>query len=205
VSTARFELLVEEPSMEAFLRRVVPKIVGARATFDIFQFQCKARLLAELPRRLAAYRRWAPPDLRVIALVDRDRESCRPLKARMEQSARTAGLSTPSGKLDGDWKVANRIAIEELEAWYFGDWDAVCAAFPRVDATANKRRGQRDADAIRGGTWEAFERILQKGGYFRGGLAKTEAADRVAAHFEPLRCRSRSFQVFRRTLLGALH
>ncbi|MBK6942984.1 MAG: DUF4276 family protein [Planctomycetes bacterium] len=190
--------------MEAFLRAVAPKILGTRATFDVYQFQCKARLLEVLPRRLAGYRTWAPPGLRVVALVDRDHEPCGPLKKQMETFARRVGLATPSGKLSGEWKVANRIAIEELEAWYFGDWSAVCAAYPRVDPNTPKRRGLRDSDAIRGGTWEAFEKVLQKAGYYRGGLAKTEAAQRIGGHFDPARCRSRSFQVFRSTLLGAL-
>ncbi len=33
-----------------------------------------------------------------------------------------------------------------------------------------------DPDAIPGGTWEAFERVLQRSGYFQTGLRKLEAA-----------------------------
>ena len=93
--------------------------------------------------------------------------------------------------------------IEELEAWYFGDWQAVRRAFPRVSPTVPDRRGYRDPDAI-AGTWEAFERILQRHGYFRGGLRKTEAARVIAAHMDPARNRSKSFAVFHRTLMGAV-
>ena len=56
----------------------------------------------------------------------------------------------------------NRIAIEELEAWYFGDWTAVVQAWPRVSANVPAQRGYRDPDAIPGGTWQAFECVLQR-------------------------------------------
>ena len=60
----------------------------------------------------------------------------------------------------------------------------------------------RDPDAITGGTWEALERLLQKAGYFKTGLRKIEAARSIAAHMDPTRNTSQSFQVFRSALLG---
>ena len=60
------------------------------------------------------------------------------------------------------WQVVNRVAVEELEAWYFGDWEAVRAAYPRVSANTPQRQGLRDPDGIAGGTWEAFERVMQQ-------------------------------------------
>jgi hypothetical protein len=88
-----------------------------------------------------------------------------------------------------------------LEAWYFGDWKAVRTAYPGVSSTVPKQARYRDSDAIRGGTWEAFERILQKAGYFQGGLRKIEAARTIAAHMEPSRNSSCSFQVLRSALM----
>ena len=90
-----------------------------------------------------------------------------------------------------------RIAIEELEAWYFGDWPAVRAAYPGVSANIPGRAAYRDPDAIAGGTWEAFERILQRHGYFGQGLAKVQAATDIGDHIDAARNRSRSFAVFR--------
>ena len=52
-------------------------------------------------------------------------------------------------------------------------------------------------DAIRGGTWEAFERILQRHGHFRQGLAKMQAATDIGQHIDPAHNRSHSFAVFR--------
>jgi len=60
--------------------------------------------------------------------------------------------------------VVNRIAIEELEAWYFGDVEAICDAYPGVPRTLAQRNGMREPDEIRGGTWEALERVVQRAG-----------------------------------------
>jgi hypothetical protein len=66
-----------------------------------------------------------------------------------------------------------------------------------VPARVGTRARFRDPDGIAGGTWEAFEQIMQSAGYFPGGLAKVEAANQIAPHMDPARNTSRSFQVFR--------
>jgi hypothetical protein len=60
-----------------------------------------------------------PADSKIIVLVDRDDEDCLNLKQRIEEMARSSGLVTRSKSTVNDWQVAVRIAIEELEAWYF--------------------------------------------------------------------------------------
>jgi hypothetical protein len=97
-------------------------------------------------------------------------------------------------------EAVDRIAIEELEAWFFGDWPAVCAAYPKMPATLPKRAGFRDPDAIAGGTWEALERELQRKGYFKQGLRKMELARDLAARMDPARNRSASFRCLRAAL-----
>ena len=74
-------------------------------------------------------------------------------------------------------------------------------AYPRVPLTIPQKARYRDTDAIRGGTWEAFERILQRAGYFRNGLRKIEAARTIAEYWNPETNSSRSVQVFRNVLL----
>ena len=78
------------------------------------------------------------------------------------------------------------------------------AAYPRVPARIPRQAAYRDPDAIRGGTWEAFERILKRHGYFRIGLSKIEAARSIAAHVDPEHHRSRSFAAFRDAILEAV-
>jgi hypothetical protein len=193
------EVLVEEPSMEAALLILLPQIVGT-ISYEVHPFQCKQELLANLPARLRAYRRWLPENWGILVIVDQDDDDCQALKQSLEEIAANSGFITRSAAAGATYSVVNRLAIEELEAWYFGDWEAVRAAYPRVPATIPQKRGYRNPDAIPGGTWEAFERILMKYGYFRGGLRKIEAARVVARHMNPYRNTSRSFQIFRDAL-----
>ncbi len=193
--TSHVEVLVEEPSMERVLTLLLPKLLGS-TTFEIYVHQGKHHLLRKLPQRLAAYAKSLPEDWRVLVVVDRDSQQCDVLKKEIDDCAAKAGLVPRSrAKKSGPrWQLVSRIAIEELEAWYFGDWEAVCAAYPKVKSTVVKQASYRKPDEIRGGTWEAFERELKKHGYFLGGLRKMEAASTIAAHMEPTRNCSPSFQ-----------
>jgi hypothetical protein len=199
------EILVEERSMEVFLRELLPPLLGEKATFNVYPSQGKDDLLRNLPSRLKGYARWLPKNWRVLVMIDRDDQDCHTLKETMEQAAVLAGLrSRRSSGSVGSWQVATRIAVEELEAWYFGDWDAVQAVYPNVPNTLAEKAGFRDPDNISGGTWEAFERVLQKAGYFGSGLSKTEAARLLGRRVDPARNRSRSFGVFRDVVLEAV-
>jgi hypothetical protein len=194
------EFLVEEPSMEALLRPLLPRLLGA-VPFEIRTFQCKNDLLKRLPDRLRGYT-WFPEQYRIVVVVDRDNDDCRALKQDLERHAAQVGLPTRTHPQQGHFTVINRIAIEELEAWYFGDWKAVRAVYPRVSQTVPQRAAYRNPDAIAGGTWEAFERVLQQSGYFKGGLQKIKAARSIAPHLDPARNTSHSFQIFRDALLA---
>ena len=77
--------------------------------------------MRHLPSRLQGYAQWIPADHKIVVLIDRDNEDCKRLKARLEQMALNAGLTTRSQPADDRFAVINRIVIEELEAWYFGD------------------------------------------------------------------------------------
>ena len=182
--------------MEAFLRALLPRLLPRDRTFEVHAFQCKSDLLGKLEARLRGYAAWLPADWRIVVVVDRDDDDCRDLKRQLEAVSERAGLRRRTRAGNAQWQLVNRIAIEELEAWYFGDWEAVHAAFPRVPVTVPQRRGFRDPDAIAGGTWEAFERVLQRHGYFKGGLNKIDAARAIGAHIAPERARSHSFAVF---------
>jgi hypothetical protein len=196
------EALVEEASAEAALRNLMPLILGDAATFSVHPFQGKQNLLSALPARLRGYSKWLPPDWRIVVMIDADRTDCREQKEQLERIARDVGLSTRSHVRSGQtFQVLNRLAVEELEAWFFGDLEALRAVYPRVPSSLGSRAPYRDCDAIRGGTWEALERVLQKSGYHGGGLGKVQAAREISAHMDPVRNRSRSFQAFRRGLI----
>ena len=197
------EFLIEEPSMEAFLRELLPDLLPEGCAFNCRVFQGKKDLLRKIESRLLGYRRWLPADCRLVVVVDRDNDDCHALKALLEKAAADADLLTRSRARGGPWQVVNRIAIEELEAWYFGDWEAVRQAYPGVPRNTPNQARYRDPDAVQGGTWEAFERILEKRGYFKNGLRKIEAARAIAPNIDPARNRSRSFTAFRDALAEA--
>jgi Domain of unknown function (DUF4276) len=193
------EVIVEEPSMEAFLQTLLPKVLQG-TTYGIYVHQGKTDLLQRLPQRLAGYSTWLPETWRVIVVVDRDDDDCKKLKKELERMASSGKLGTTRSPRRGRGQVISRIAIEELEAWYFGDWNAVVTAYPKISTSVPRRAAFRDPDRIKGGTWEAFERLAQRAGYFENGLRKIEAARSIAAHMVPDMNTSQSFQVLRMTL-----
>ena len=124
--------------MEVFLQTLLPRLLPEGSTFTIHVFQGKYDLLRKLRDRLRAYAGWIPESYRVVVVTDRDNDDCQTLKKRLEAVAAESGLVTRSKANDSTWQVVNRIAIEELEAWYFGDWKAVCRAYPRVSPNIPK-------------------------------------------------------------------
>ncbi len=197
------EFLVEEPSMEAFLIQLLPRLFEGQVTFAIHTHQGKRDLIRKLAARLRGYARWLPDIVRIVVVLDRDDDDCIALKHRIEQTAIAAGLITRAAAKSQPWQIVNRLAIEELEAWFFGDWIAVRDAYPKVLANIPSQHAYRNSDSITGGTWEALERLLRNAGYFSGGLRKVEAASAIGKHFDHTRAQSPSFVVFRDALLEA--
>ena len=203
------EFLLEEPSAEALLEALVPRLLGPEVTFALHPFQGKHDLMAKLPARLRAYPTWLPHVYGdawcIVVLRDEDREDCRAVKREMERIASDAGLVTRTAVREGapsPFRVVNRIAIEEIEAWYFGDVDALHTVFPEVPITLAAREGFRNPDAIGGGTAEALERLLAT--RYPTGLPKREVARIVGPHLAPERNRSGSFCCFRDALYELL-
>jgi hypothetical protein len=194
---------VEEPSAEALLIELVPRILQDKTgwEFEIYVFQGKQNLLKNLPARLRAFKdRLRRENARIIVLVDRDDDDCRLLKAKkakMEKIAKDAGLTTKS-QHGQQFQLVNRIAVEELEAWFFGDLDAIRRAYPKIKASEHTK-AYRNPDAISGGTAEKLEELLRP--YHPNRLEKIRAAREIAPHLQPDQNRSASFQAFRQALL----
>ncbi|NEP00260.1 MAG: DUF4276 family protein [Symploca sp. SIO2E9] len=200
------EFLVEELSAEVALVNLVPKILPQEVTFKIHSFQGKKNLLKKLPKRLQGYKQWLPLDWRIVILIDEDRQDCLELKSKLDKISSEAGLITKSAALiNSQFQVLNRLAIEELEAWFFGDVEAIIAAYPKVPSNLAQHRKYRNPDGIKGGTGEALEKLLKQKGYHRGGLEKIKAAREISVNMDPQRNRSKSFQVFRDGLLSMVN
>jgi hypothetical protein len=52
----RIEIMLEEPSTKATLENLLPKMLPSDVTFKLHNFQSKATLLIELPKRLKGVR-----------------------------------------------------------------------------------------------------------------------------------------------------
>jgi len=177
---------------------LVPKILGPDVEIRVIRFQGKQDLLSRLPGLLKGYRRWIPADWRIVVLVDEDRQDCLELKAKLERAAKDAGLITRTiAGVGSNFQVLNRISIEELEARFFGDVEALHGAYPKIPPSLATRSKYHNPDAIQGGTWEELEKELQRKRVLPRCLAKIEAAKAISAHMDPARNRSKSFQVFR--------
>ncbi|BAQ63583.1 DUF4276 family protein [Geminocystis sp. NIES-3709] len=124
------------------------------------------------------------------------------LKQKLEGIAKQTGFITKTSRTNNqDFQVLNRIVVEELEAWFFGDINAIRQAYPRVSQNLINQKPYRNPDNIKGGTWEALEKILNKAGYFQGGLQKLVCAREISGYMNLNENRSKSFQIFVQGLL----
>lgn len=190
-----FEFLLEEETSEKILDNLMPKIITGEHTYRCIRFQGKIDLLKNLSTELRGYSKWITDDYRIVVLLDRDRDNCIALKNSLNKIAADAGLITKSSARQNTFQVLNRIAIEEIEAWFFGDANAMRMAYPKLSGNFESKALYRNPDNIKN-TWETMERLLQRSGYFKTGLRKTEAAFQISQYMQPLNNRSKSFQVF---------
>ena len=193
--------LVEEQSSQEALNNLLPKMFNSRVSYSIHPFRGKKDLIKQLPKRLKAYKAWITNEDKIVVLIDEDRADCQKLKQQLENIASDSGFLTKSSAGDGAFQVLNRIAIEELEAWFFGDIEAIIQAYPKVKKNIVNQAKYRNPDAIKGGTAEALEKLLKRYGYHKGGLSKIQAAREISHYMNPENNRSTSFQVFYQGLL----
>ena len=123
------EVLTEEPSIEASLEVLLPRL-SPQATFAIHSFHNKQNLLKKLESRLRAYKEWVPKNYRIAVVIDRDNGDCRELKERLESLSIGSGLVTRTRIRDGRWQVVNRIVfVYRVEARKSAKW---CAGLVRM-------------------------------------------------------------------------
>lgn len=110
-------------------------------------------LLHNLPSKLRAYGREMGKNEAVVVLVDLDdRQDCIEFKGELE-AVLEACENKPA--------VLFRIAIEELEAWYLGDQNAILAAYPEANIDEFESYVQDEQC----GTWEKLAEVVYPGGY----------------------------------------
>jgi hypothetical protein len=198
-------VLVEGPSERALLEVWGRRFLSSHI-LRIYPHQGKGRLrdnpnapvaprrrglLDQLPAKLRAFGRVldARTD-RVLVLVNADDQDCEALKAR---------LVALGQQIDPRPEVMFRIAVEETEAFYLGDVNAIRKAFSSVKLTAMKDYEQ-DAPGV--GTWEIFRVVIGA-----SGDDKVQWATQIAPHLStnPRRNSSPSFRqlcIAMKTLAG---
>jgi len=200
----RLHVLVEGPSEAALLNGWLPRFLPPQHTFKVIQHRGKGRLpgdpartpdprreglLDQLPAKLRAYGRALNPDTeRVLVLVDLDDDDCLELKGRLVRVLKSCD-PTPV--------VLFRFAIEETEAFYLGDPQAIRKAFPQAKP-GRARFYEQDSIC---GTWEVFQEVLGAESEDKHGWAE-KMAPHLGTDFEGQQAnKSPSFRQFCRALL----
>ena len=152
-------------------------------------------LLHNLPSKLRAYGAEEQDDLIVVVLVDLDdREDCKLFKTELTDLLKYCRRKP---------RCLFRIAIEELEAWFFGDQSALKKAYPD---TRQQILNEYKQDS-QSGTWEMLAEVIYPGGLralsqhgkrsVRILEQKVEWARNISPHLDVDNNNSKSFQVFR--------
>lgn len=144
-------------------------------------------LLDQLPRILRGYGNTPGIDA-VVVVLDSDRRNCADFLAELKALAADCNPAP---------NTIFRLAIEEMEAWYFGDQQALQTAYPRAKADVLGRYVQ---DSVCG-TWELLadavhpggSAAIKKAGWPLPGQIKCEWAEKIGPFLEPDRNVSPSF------------
>jgi len=210
-----FEILVEDQSGKKTLDILIPKIIGEAHSFRTHAYKgigriprnmkdpndpSKRILLENLPKLLRGYGKTfcgygTQYSAAVIVVCDLD-QNC--LKIFRQELLRILHACDP--------KPETRFcfAIEEGEAWFLGDLNAVKTAYPNArDEILNIYRN----DSICG-TWEKLADAIYSGGSsaLRGkgwqtvGMEKSKWAENITPYMQISRNRSPSFCYFRNTM-----
>ena len=171
----RIVFLLEERSMAILLERLLPRL------FPNMQFRCvphegKKDLQRSIPRKLRA---WGEPGVRFVVVCDNDGGDCIALKESLKN------LCKQGNRED----TLIRIVCQELEAWYFGEPDALADAYNDESLRNIGRRSRfREPDRIQ----KPSAQLRQIAPQFQ----KISGARSMAAHLSKERNRSTSFHTF---------
>ena len=173
-------IFTEEASMNAALDELMARHFPYRIKgldWFVIDFNGKSDLERKFPKRMKI---WNYGDPLFVILRDNDGGDCRALKKRLHD------LATPMAK---PFKV--RVVCQELESWFLGDSQAVNKAYPGC-RFSNGTAKYRDPDKMTNASQELAE--------LTGAFSKVGRASLIAAHLDPARNVSRSFQVLFETL-----
>lgn len=129
-------VLVEEESAPVIVREIAHRLGIAERTL-VIRFEGRNDLERSIPVKLSRWR--APGPVRFLILRDSDGGDCKALKEHLRRLLH--GNAVQNTRI--------RVVVEELEAWYFGEPQALAAAGYAAAATACRRAKFRRPDAIK--------------------------------------------------------
>jgi uncharacterized protein YktA (UPF0223 family) len=172
----RLVFMVEEPSMKELLEILLPKILpeGMEKPL-IIKHNGKSDLAASIPRKLKG---WQNPEDKFIIIHDQDSyDDCKLLKEELFKLSKNSRND-----------VLIRIACRELEAWYFGDLEAVSRAYNEDLTKLSLKRKYRNPDKI-GNAKDEIRKLIPKHQQISG-------ARLIAKHMNVEQNTSPSFNAF---------
>ena len=210
------EVLVEDSSGAKLVETLLPALIGSYGephTWRVHAYKgigrlppnlaaggdpAKRALLNQLPRLLSGYAKTPGIDA-VVVVVDNDERDWKVFLGE---------LKALLAKCDPAPNTLFRLAIEEMEAWYLGDRQAILAAYPKAKIAVLDSYKQ---DSICG-TWERLadavypggSAAIRKAGWPLPGQVKHQWADAIARHMNVEENESPSFAKFRNGILGLI-
>lgn len=136
-SSIRLVFLLEELSARYFLEELLPKILPPDVSFLCIAHRGKNHLQESIPQKL---KEWRVPNDFFVILHDQDQWDCKRLKRKLRALCK---------KANSPHKPLIRIVCRELEAWYFGDLNAVGKVFSKSKITRHGNKARyRNPDSI---------------------------------------------------------
>ena len=169
--------LLEEPSAEAMLTGLLPRLLPEGTAVRCIVFEGKQDLEKQLVKRLRGYR---VRNARFVVLRDQDAADCHEVKTRLLEMCLNAGRQD----------AIVRIACHELESWYLADLVAVERGLEinGLGALQNKKKYRVPDDLA-----DAAEELANLTGQR---YQKVGGSRAIGPHLDINNSRSRSFAVF---------
>jgi hypothetical protein len=199
------EVLVEDSSGEKLLQVLLPKLIGPQGnphTWRLHAYKgigripsglvtkadpAKRILLDQLPKLMRGYGKTPGIDA-VVIVLDADKRECSEFLSDPKTAA-AACNPTPN--------TLFRLAIEEIEAWYFGDRDALLKAYPRAKLDVLGKYVQDSAcdtwELLADAVYTGGSAAIKKTGWPLPGQVKHEWAIKIGPLMNPDRNISPSF------------
>jgi hypothetical protein len=167
---------LEEPSAEAMLQGLLPRILPEGIVWRAIVFEGKQDLEKRMLKRLRGY---LNPEARFVILRDKDAADCKVIKKQLKEKCIEAGKQ----------EALVRIACHELESWYLADLVAVERGLKIPGLSSRQGKGLFRAPDTTVNPSHELKRIVPC-------YQKLGGSRAIGLYLDPDNTRSDSFRVF---------